>query len=87
MFYILVEIYAMGTEWHIITDTNTSEQMAQYIRDNIEELDDTPYDDGLTDAYVAEYESSLPVSDITSTEVEGFSEGDLFEPLRELLED
>lgn len=45
------------------------------------DVDDTPYDDGLTDAYVAEqYESS----DSTSTEVEGFSEEALFEPLREL---
>lgn len=46
-------------------------------------MDDTPYDDGLTDAYVAEYESSI-VADSTSTEVEGFSDDALFEPLREL---
>lgn len=48
MFYILVEIYAMGTEWHIITDTDTSEQMAQYIRNNMEDLQDIQYED---DAY------------------------------------
>lgn len=48
MFYILVEIYAMGTEWHIITDTDTAEQMAQYIRDNMEDLQDIQYED---DAY------------------------------------
>lgn len=47
------------------------------------DVDDTPYDDGLTDAYVAEYESSI-VSDTASTEVEGFSDDALFEPLREL---
>lgn len=47
------------------------------------DVDDTPYDDDLTDAYVAEYESSI-VSDSTSTEVEGFSDDALFEPLREL---
>ena len=48
MFYILLEIYAMGIEWHIITDTDTSEQMAQYIRDNMEDLQDIQYED---DAY------------------------------------
>lgn len=47
------------------------------------DVDDTPYDDGLTDAYVAEYESSI-VSDNTSTEVSEFSDDALFEPLREL---
>lgn len=47
------------------------------------DVDDTPYDDGLIDAYVAEYESSI-VSDSTTTEVEGFSDDALFEPLREL---
>lgn len=47
------------------------------------EEDDTPYDDGLTDAYVAEYEASI-VSDTTSTEVDGFRDDALFEPLREL---
>lgn len=46
------------------------------------DVDDTPYDDGLTDAYVAEYESSIS-SNNTSTEVEGFSDDALFEPLRE----
>lgn len=46
--------------------------------------DDTPYDDGLTDAYVAEYEASLPVSDTDVTEVEGFSDDALFASLREL---
>lgn len=51
------------------------------------DIDDTPYDDGLTDAYVAEYESSLPVSDTDATEVEEFSDDALFEPLCELLED
>ena len=50
------------------------------------ELDvyNTPYDDGLTDAYVAEYESSLPVSDTDATEVPEFSDDALFESLREL---
>lgn len=48
------------------------------------EEDNTPYDDGLTDAYVAEYESSLPVSDTDATEVSEFSDDALFEPLREL---
>lgn len=48
------------------------------------EADNTPYDDGLTDAYVAEYEASIESSDSTATEVEGFSEEALFEPLREL---
>lgn len=47
------------------------------------DVDNTPYDDGLTDAYVAEYEASIE-SDNTSTEVEGFSDDALFEPLREL---
>lgn len=50
---------------------------------NLEE-DNTPYDDGLTDAYVAEYESSLPVSDTDATEVAEFSDDALFESLREL---
>lgn len=48
------------------------------------DVDDTPYDDGLTDAYVAEYEASIESSDSTATEVEGFSDDALFEPLREL---
>lgn len=50
------------------------------------EEDNTPYDDGLTDAYVAEYESSLPVSatDTDATEVSEFSDDALFELLREL---
>lgn len=48
------------------------------------EIDDTPYDDDLVNAYIAEYESSLPVSDTSVTEVEGFSDEALFEPLREL---
>lgn len=50
---------------------------------NLEE-DNTPYDDGLTDAYVAEYESSLPVSDTDATEVPEFSDDALFASLREL---
>ena len=50
---------------------------------NMEE-DDTPYDDGLTDAYVQEYEASLPQSDTVITEVEGYSDDALFESLREL---
>lgn len=50
---------------------------------NLEE-DNTPYDDGLTDAYVAEYESSLPVSDTDATEVAEFSDDALFASLREL---
>lgn len=48
------------------------------------DVDDTPYDDGLTDGYIAEYESSLPVSDTDITEVAGFCDDALFEPLREL---
>ena len=48
------------------------------------DVDDTPYDDGLTDAYVAEYESSLPVSDTDATEVAEFSDDALFASLREL---
>ena len=48
------------------------------------DVDDTPYDDDLVNAYIAEYESSLPVSDTDVTEVEGFSDDALFEPLREL---
>lgn len=50
------------------------------------EEDNTPYDDGLTDAYVAEYESSLPVSDTDTdaTEVPEFSDDALFASLREL---
>ena len=51
------------------------------------DVDDTLYDDDLVNAYIAEYESSLPVSDTDVTEVEGFSDDALFEPLRELLED
>lgn len=47
------------------------------------DVDDTPYDDGLTDAYVAEYESSLPVSDTDATEVAEFSDDALFASLRE----
>lgn len=48
------------------------------------EEDNTPYDDGLTDAYVAEYESALPVSDTDATEVPEFSDDALFASLREL---
>lgn len=48
------------------------------------EEDITPYDDGLTDAYVAEYEASIESSDSTATEVPEFSDDALFEPLREL---
>ncbi|MBQ5918467.1 MAG: hypothetical protein IIW92_12640 [Lachnospiraceae bacterium] len=58
-----------------------------YSYKELEELDDTLYDDDLVNAYIAEYESSLPVSDTDITEVEGFSDDALFEPLRELLED
>lgn len=47
------------------------------------EEDNTPYDDGLTDAYVAEYEASLPVSDTDVTEVPEFSDDALFASLRE----
>lgn len=47
------------------------------------DVDDTPYDDGLTDAYVAQYESSLPVSDTDATEVSEFSDDALFASLRE----
>ena len=48
------------------------------------DVDDTPYDDDLVNAYIAEYESSLPVSDDTDvTEVEGFSDDALFASLRE----
>lgn len=47
------------------------------------EEDNTPYDDGLTDAYVAEYESSLPVTDTDATEVPEFSDDALFASLRE----
>lgn len=50
------------------------------------DVDDTPYDDGLTDAYVAEYEASIESSDSTATEVPEFSDDALFEPLRELEE-
>lgn len=46
------------------------------------EEDNTPYDDGLTDAYVAEYESSIESND-TSTEVPEFSDDALFASLRE----
>lgn len=55
-----------------------------YSYKELEELDDILYDDDLVNAYIAEYESSLPVSDIDITEVEGFSDDALFEPLREL---
>ena len=48
------------------------------------EEDNTPYDDGLTDAYVAEYEASIESSDSTSTEVAEFSDDALFASLREL---
>lgn len=58
-----------------------------YSYKELEELDDTLYDDDLVNAYIAEYESSLSVSDTDITEVEGFSDDALFEPLRELLED
>ena len=54
-----------------------------YSYKELEELDDTLYDDDLVNAYIAEYESSLPVSDTDVTEVEGFSDDALFEPLRE----
>lgn len=47
------------------------------------DVDDTPYDDGLTDAYVAEYEASIE-SDSSSTEVPEFSDDALFASLREL---
>lgn len=53
-----------------------------YSYKELEELDDTLYDDDLVNAYIAEYESSLPVSDTDVTEVEGFSDDALFEPLR-----
>lgn len=55
-----------------------------YCYKEIELEDDTPYDDGLVNAYIAEYESSLPESDTDITEVAGFSDDALFEPLREL---
>lgn len=55
-----------------------------YSYKELEELDDTLYDDDLVNAYIAEYESSLPVSDTDATEVDGFSDDALFEPLREL---
>lgn len=55
-----------------------------YSYKELEELDDTLYDDDLVNAYIAEYESSLPVSDTDITEIEGFSDDALFEPLREL---
>lgn len=48
------------------------------------DVDDTPYDDGLTDAYVAEYEASIESSDSTATEVAEFSDDALFASLREL---
>ena len=54
-----------------------------YSYKELEELDDTLYDDDLVNAYIAEYESSLPISDTDITEVEGFSDDALFEPLRE----
>ena len=47
------------------------------------DVDDTPYDDDLVNAYIAEYEASLPVSDADVTEVEGFSDDALFASLRE----
>lgn len=48
------------------------------------EEDTTPYDDDLVNAYVAEYEASLPVSDTDATEVPEFSDDALFASLREL---
>ena len=54
-----------------------------YSYKELEELDDTLYDDDLVNAYIAEYESSLPVSDTDVTEVEGFSDDALFASLRE----
>ena len=54
-----------------------------YSYKELEELDDTLYDDDLVNAYIAEYESSLPISDTDIIEVEGFSDDALFEPLRE----
>ena len=54
-----------------------------YSYKELEDLDDTLYDDDLVNAYIAEYESSLPISDTDSIEVEGFSDDALFEPLRE----
>lgn len=57
--------------------------MYYYFKEIDLEEDNTPYDDGLTDAYVAEYEASIE-SDNTSTEVAEFSDDALFEPLREL---
>lgn len=53
-----------------------------YSYKELEELDDTLYDDDLVNAYIAEYESLIE-SDNTSTEVDGFSDDALFEPLRE----
>ena len=47
------------------------------------DVDDTPYDDDLVNAYIAEYESSLPVSDTDVTEVAEFSDDALFASLRE----
>lgn len=48
------------------------------------EEDNTPYDDALTDAYVAEYEASIESSDTSATEVPEFSDDALFASLREL---
>ena len=47
------------------------------------DVDDTPYDDDLVNAYIAEYEASLPVSDADVTEVAEFSDDALFASLRE----
>lgn len=57
--------------------------MYYYFKELDLDVDDTPYDDGLTDAYVAEYEASLPVSDTDVTEVPEFSDDALFASLRE----
>ena len=45
MFYILLEIWDMGIEWHIITDTDTRKEMAKYIQDNLEDLQEMQYED------------------------------------------
>ena len=47
------------------------------------DVDDTPYDDDLVNAYIAEYESSLPVSDTDTTEIPEFSDDALFASLCE----
>lgn len=47
-------------------------------------VDDTPYDDSDTDAYVAEYEASLPPGDIDSVEIlPEFDDSVLFEGLED----